>query len=416
MRITICAHEYSDYIGGPSIWLQRITREFRRRGIESTILFTRAKCKNDCLTIRELRNQGYQCEIYRGYRYTEPEIKWILQKVRENPPDIFIANMDISALYASRWIKLAGIPTIGILRSDEMRYYGFIDEFVEKKNPFLLSGLVCVSQHLENLAKERNPNGVVIKRISSGTELPEVHATKPNTTLKLVYVGKLVEEAKQITKLTHAMIRAVKEVDSCEAYIYGNGPKFEKIKALVSDSNCTHALHVEGRIDNNRIYEILSSKHVFVLLSDFEGLPVSLMEAMACGVVPVCLNIQSGIPELISNNDNGLLVDNRDDDFISAIKRLKNDGRLWHRLSKNAREKIKSEYSIGVVTSKWESLFNELLTENIGKKAIEIPKYFDLPPVNPKMRKADKRWSGLTRHLYVQSRRAARRFFHSIRN
>ena len=119
-------------------------------------------------------------------------------------------------------------------------------------------------------------------------------------------------------------------------------------------------VRLAGIVDAKRVQDELLACHVFALLSDFEGLPISLLEAMACGVVPICLNIRSGVPELIEHDVTGLLVDDRGDHFVNAVRRLRNEPGLWARLSRGARAKIEHGYSCAAVAGDWVQLFETL--------------------------------------------------------
>jgi colanic acid/amylovoran biosynthesis glycosyltransferase len=93
------------------------------------------------------------------------------------------------------------------------------------------------------------------------------------------------------------------------------------------------------------------------------------MEAMAAGLVPVCLNIRSGVPELVEHNITGLLVNDRSDGFLDAVRLLRSETGLWERLSKAARTKIESEYSYQKTADRWIELFTELLGPFSGEEA-----------------------------------------------
>ena len=128
-----------------------------------------------------------------------------------------------------------------------------------------------------------------------------------------------------------------------------------------------------GKLESNLIQQYLLQNHVFVLLSDYEGIPISLMEAMACGLVPVCLNIHGGITELIENDKNGILVNDREEAFTEAIRMLKNNPDKWKLMAIAAREKIVAEYSEDVCNNKWLDLLKQLHANAPQKKVLEIP-------------------------------------------
>jgi colanic acid/amylovoran biosynthesis glycosyltransferase len=403
MRVAISTADNSRYIGGPNVWLLRTAPELRKLGVEVSILFTRANPPHKCEALNTLRSLGFDCHVYTGLRYTEKRIRWILDRLNENKPDIFVPNLDLYSLYAASWIHRTGIPTIGVLRSDEKYYSGILDEFVDTDSPFRISALVCVSKYLEELAQRRNRYNIIIRRIASGTTIPESIAQKPSKTLKLVYLGRLVEEAKQISKLTRALCTVVKKIPNCEAYIYGSGPAYSAVRRIIAENGTSTKVHLEGRIENNQVHFKLLDKHVFVLLSDYEGLPVSLIEAMACGLVPISLNIRSGIPELIEQNITGILVNNREEEFFNAVQRLRTNTQMWMTISKAAREKIISEYSTPVIAKRWLSLMEELYEnkEKTNTQLINV-KRIELPPINKKLSNADRRWQGYPKHISVK--------------
>jgi colanic acid/amylovoran biosynthesis glycosyltransferase len=105
------------------------------------------------------------------------------------------------------------------------------------------------------------------------------------------------------------------------------------------------------------------------------------MEAMSCGLVSVCTNMRSGISDLITNNVEGILIDDRKDEFVAAIKRLKADADLWKQMSKAAREKIIQSYSIETCSNQWIDLLKQLVTDAGEKSALIIPSSKELKKI-----------------------------------
>jgi hypothetical protein len=160
-------------------------------------------------------------------------------------------------------------------------------------------------------------------------------------------------------------------------------------------------------VDNDQIQSHLLEHHVIVLLSDSEGLPIALMEAMACGVVPICLRVPSGVLELVEDGVTGLLVNNRGDDFFEAVRRLRDEPGLWERLSRAARAKIEAEYSQEQSAARWSAFFEELRRNAGQRRSIEIPSRFDLPPVHPDLAHVDERKRPLPEQMVRWLRRQA---------
>jgi len=396
MKLLFCAHDRPDYINGPNIWLQRLLPGLRENGIDSTVLFFPSGDPARCRTIQALKKNGFNCIVYKGKKYSEFRIRWIMEKIAETAPDVFIPNLDIPAYHASQWIKKSGIPTVGVLHSDDPFYRGVISEFLQKSAPSPLSAIVCVSRYLQDLCEKSGGEKVKLRRIPYGVPVPDTRARFDNGTLKLVYAGRLVETQKRISDVTHALCRMVKDIPGTEAVLYGSGSSEQNILQIIGEYGAEKKVKLGGLVKNHELQEKLLDAQVFVLLSDFEGLPIALMEAMACGLVPVCYNMESGIPELVENDEQGLIVNDRGEDFLKAIEKLKNKKGYWEKLSMSARDKIVSGYSVSYSVQKWTELFQELNSHApLNKSECSLPEGFRLPEKHRDISSyQDPRWPG----------------------
>lgn len=391
MKVTFCAFDRPNYIGGPNVWLQRTLPALRDRGVEPHALFMilGGGTPRECPTIEALRRDGIPCTAVAWPMNTKKEIRWILESLSANPPDAFVPNLVVSAYYAARWVRQAGVPTIGVLHSDQSFYRGLVDEFALGAPEFRLSALVCVSKYLE-AGLRAQVGAMPVRWIPTGAPLANVFAAAPQDRLTLVYVGRLIEHAKRISDLTRALCRAVREVPGTEAIMFGEGPDRGAVERILRDEAMGLPVTLAGLVDSDRIQEHLSACHAAVLLSDYEGLPISLMEAMACGVPPICLRTRSGIPELVEHEVTGLLVDDRGDSFVAAVRRLRDETGLWQRLATGARTRIEGEYSVQAGAAGWVEFLSELQAPTTaGSRRIRVPWRIPLPATHPSLARED---------------------------
>jgi len=262
-------------------------------------------------------------------------------------------------------------------------YPGLLDQFVFGTVVYKVSAFVCVSKYLEQDVLKRSPEEILVRSIPCGVPVPKDVAQKPNGRLRLAYVGQLVEERKRIAELTHAFCRAVREVPGTEALIYGDGPARPVVEQILREQGHGLPVHLVGFVENDQIQKHLLECHAVVLLSDYEGLPVSLMEGMACGVVPIGLRGAPGVTELVVDGLTGLLVGDRGDQFVAAVRRLRSDRALWQRLARSARAQAEAEHSIEICAGHWQELFEELVNSSGPRKPLRIPRRLHLPPVHP---------------------------------
>ena len=139
-----------------------------------------------------------------------------------------------------------------------------------------------------------------------------------------------------------------------EAWIVGEGSARANVERIIETSEVdTQRIRLLGRVDISSVYSVLRDCHALVLLSDYEGLPVSMLEARAVGVVPVFLDMRSGIRDDIQPGFNGLIVKDRKEDFYAAVQTLQRDAVLWSKLSANARETVKQRFSEETCAASW---------------------------------------------------------------
>ena len=99
---------------------------------------------------------------------------------------------------------------------------------------------------------------------------------------------------------------------------------------------------------------------IFVLCSLSEGLPLTILEAMAAGKSIVATNV-GGIPEVIENGTDGIIIPSDDPDALAdAIKELLSDARKRHDMGAKARKKFKAKFTVRDMVESYEELYEIL--------------------------------------------------------
>lgn len=395
MKVAFCTREDTDVSGGQNTWLCRFVPALKQFGIESQVLCF-SLSREELPTMRAFRKAGIQCtkSCDKDRKYTEQRVRWILRQLAVDPPDVFVSNMVIpEAYYAGRWLREAGIPTVGVCHGGGMAhlYPGLLDEFVFGADAYRVSAFVTVSAHLEQEVQKRDAKNILLRRIPCGVPVPKNTVPKPSGRLRLVYAGQLVEERKRISEVTRALCRAVREVEGTEAFIYGDGPDSQAVAQIIRNEGDGLPIHLVGFVENDQIRKELQNCHAVVLLSDHEGLGLALLEGMACGVVPIGLRAASGLTEFVIDNRTGLLASDRGAGFIAEVRRLRKDPVLWQRLSRGARTIVQKEYSDEICVARWQELFREVLNSSGPQKPLRVPSRLRLPAVHPAFDELDKR-------------------------
>ena len=174
----------------------------------------------------------------------------------------------------------------------------------------------------------------------------------------VLFVGRLVEK-KGLTYL----IEAVKELDDVKLIVVGNGPLEEELRrqALLQGEK----IQFVGSKKHEELAPLYASADIFVVPSvtaqngDKEGLPTTIVEAMASGV-PIIATRHSGIPELVRDGVNGYLVDEKDVESLrKAIKNLLDSQDTRELFIKNGLETVK-EKEYKKIAERYYKIFEEL--------------------------------------------------------
>ncbi|WP_447045830.1 glycosyltransferase [Vreelandella sp. H-I2] len=170
--------------------------------------------------------------------------------------------------------------------------------------------------------------------------------------LRIITTARFVEK-KGISYALQAVAKVKNDHPEIAFYydIIGEGPLSEEIEDLVISLEITDCVTLHGGLPHGEVQKLLSDADVFILPSvkakngDQEGIPVSLMEAMASGM-PVLSTLHSGIPELVENDVSGYLVPEKDVNALAEkIVCLAEQPESWTKLGEAGRSKVEQDYN-----------------------------------------------------------------------
>lgn len=117
-------------------------------------------------------------------------------------------------------------------------------------------------------------------------------------------------------------------------------------------------IQITGWVSRKRAMEIAGKSNIFILVSLWEGLPMSLLESMYLGKICIASNVV-GNNDVIKNNINGFLCDNFDE-FIMAVRNsLRGDNKLTKKLVTNAHDDIVKNYTLNTMCREYQKIYKE---------------------------------------------------------
>ena len=231
-------------------------------------------------------------------------IKWIHQFFSEHAEVAisFLATINIVALFAHFGLKC---PIIVADRNDPR----FVPSnyLIRKTRDFLYTfadGVVLqTTQNKAYFSKKVQSKSIVIP---NPVDLGEkkglgLRVEKKN---EIVSVGRLMPQKNQIM-LIEAFSIIANEYPDYELIIYGEGPEREKLEKRTMQLGISSRVFLPGSVKN--IYDLIARSQLFVLSSNYEGMPNALIEALCIGVPCLATNV-SGVSDLIKNGKNGEII------------------------------------------------------------------------------------------------------------
>lgn len=151
-------------------------------------------------------------------------------------------------------------------------------------------------------------------------------------TIKILHIGRFSNEKNHI-----GLIDAFKKFHSVKKNsileLIGTGKKFDEIKKYVIDNGLRNEIVFLGL--QTDVYKFIYDADIFILPSLYEGIPMTLIEAMGSAIPIIATNV-GGIPDMLTNNENAILTSVDSEEIANELIRLSNDFELRERLGKNA--------------------------------------------------------------------------------
>lgn len=179
----------------------------------------------------------------------------------------------------------------------------------------------------------------------------------PRQTLTIVTVARLVW-FKGLDTLIRAMRAVVDTFPQARLVIVGGGELESQLRAQAASLDLTAAITFAGEREDVPV--VLAAADLFVLPSVSEGLPVSILEAMACGLAVVATRV-GGVPELVEEGVTGLLVEpGQPHAMATAICRLLADERERRTMGLAGRGRLEANFSAQAMVEATEQLYRTL--------------------------------------------------------
>ncbi len=337
------------FLGGTTTFLCNFGGELRRRGIAVEIFSF--EHPNPLASDFSRLNIPVLLQDERELIF-EDRLAVILRELRRFQPNIVLANLSAPSFEVLRYMP-KGVFRVGTAQSDDPNVYAKVRCYAGA-----LDLIGAVSRTIEQTLKPMPEFAKVpVHYLPYGVPMPAKPKPSQNAThknpLRILYLGRLDQEQKRV-RMFPDILRGLQASDIPFHWtIAGDGPEREYLQSQLVSAKDHQTISFAGKVNYKDVPALLAEHDAFLLTSNYEGLPLSLLEAMGAGLVPVVTDLPSGIREVVDDKT-GRLVGL--DDFAGYAREL-----VWlHKhpaemqaMGHAAAERVRQEFSVEAMTDRW---------------------------------------------------------------
>jgi glycosyltransferase involved in cell wall biosynthesis len=252
--------------------------------------------------------------------------------------------------------RMLGIPVSLLVKI----FYRFADKIIAVSEGIglnLISDFGIMSEKVKTIY-----NPIDLSRINASIPDSPEHAFFREQKPIVIAMGRLTQQ-KGFDILLKAFSRVISEIDA-RLIVMGEGPDRTYLENIIRDVGIADKASLTGFQRNPHTF--LAHSDIFVLSSRYEGLPMAILEAMACGIPVISTDCRSGPREILQNGQCGILVPVGDESALAKaiISLLKNE-RQRENFSRLGKERLK-DFSLDEIVRQYEEVICEVAFSRKG--------------------------------------------------
>lgn len=352
--------------GGAQTHISQLSKKLREEGNEITVMSYPGGWLEK--TTKE-NNIKYYSNVYLS---NSLNILKGLKAIREIKKVIKDFNPDLVSLHSSAaglWGRLAVKGKVKTIFTAHGWAFTEGVPFLRKRIAIIVERLmskysdkvICVSKFDENLShKYKVVPKEKILTIHNGVEILDKKEKNYSSPLRIVFVGRMAKPKNPIL-----LLKAFNELEGnlkekSEIILIGGGQKEIEVRSFIFKNNLEDKVKLLGSLPRNEVFEELQKSHIFVLTSNWEGFPRSILEAMSFSL-PVVTTNTGGVKESVTEDCGFVIPRNNKEKLKEVLTKLLNDITLIKSMGDKARERVEKNFSLDKMIKETKELYNLLL-------------------------------------------------------
>ena len=335
-------------LGGTTTFLCNLGGELLRRGVPTAVF----SFKQDHPLAKDFERQQIPVFATNQRRFIyEDCLVQILAEIARFQPTTVVASISATSFEVLRYTP-PGTFRFGMAQSHDPGVYNTIGFYAGHLDAM---GAVSKAIH-ETIPTLPGFARVPVHYLPYGVPIPAAPTAAPaapNAPLRILYLGRLEQSQKRVRCFPEILARLTASGIPFHWTIAGDGDEGPLLRSTMKSASTTQTVEFIGKVQYSDVPQVLAEHDLYLLASGFEGLPLSLLEAMASGLVPVVSDLASGIREVVDESSGLLVNPDHIPGYADAIVRLHHHRDELQRLRQNVRLKVAREFSVAAMTDRW---------------------------------------------------------------
>ncbi len=294
------------------------------------------------------------------------------QQFRRLRADVVHTHNDRPLIYGAPAARLARVPVVVHTKHGRAGGNSSRQRVLVGCAARLCDTFACVSEDCRQLAEQQGVPRNRLQTLWNGIDTRRFAFHGPCPSGPAVIVARLCPE-KDIGTLLHAVQRVAATDPGFRLQIAGDGPCRAELEKIADELSLRQQVQFLGMVRD--VPALLRQASMYVLSSVSEGVSLTLLEAMACGL-PVVATRVGGTPEVVADGESGLLVSAQDPAALAdAMLRVRHDNNLAVRLGAVGRASVERSFDVRAMVGRYETLYAPAACCMRGGSTRKTPKF-----------------------------------------
>jgi glycosyltransferase involved in cell wall biosynthesis len=358
----------ADTVAGAQVHVKDLAYFMQQNGHEVLVITGEKGPFNELMAKFSINSIAYE----KFKQSINPLLDWqtmlfLVKTIRQFQPDIVATHSSKAGILGRLASKIANVPCVftahglsfaeGIPEPNRSIY-----EAIEKWVEPITDQIICVSENDRAIALKVGMNPERLTTVHYGVEDIPNHLKASHQETSLVKILMVARFDKQ--KDHETLIKAFEPIKNARLDLLGEGAKLEEIKTMVSQMGMTDRVNFQGFCSN--VLEILPQGDIFVLISNWEGFPYAIIEAMRAEL-PVVASKVGGVEESVIDGVTGYCIPRGDVETLrDRLQKLVDNAELRREMGRQGRKKYELELTLKQMCETTFDIYKEVIHSRQG--------------------------------------------------